>query len=177
VGLVLKETELKVLAELFKNARSSDREISKRAGVSQPTVSRTRVKLEKEGTIREYTIVPDFVKLGYQLAAITLAKMKDIPSKETYNEVRKLARTLEKKNPSPVIAAMKGIGLEADFMSVSFHKTYSEYSRFIEYIRQFPQVKTEETRSFVMDLTNREHFRFLILSVFADYLLRKEEPS
>jgi len=173
----LKETELKVLAELVKNGRIGDRELSRLLGISQPTISRTRAKLEKEGIIREYTVIPDFVRLGYKLAAITLVKMKTLPSKEVYDEVRSQLRTLEKKNPSPVIITMKGVGLDADYATASFHRTYSEYSRYLDFIRQFPQVKTDEIKSFVIDLAGKGHFRYLTLSVFADYLLRTEETA
>ncbi len=173
----MKESELKVLAALFKNARISDRELAKQVGISQPTVSRTRLKLQKEGIIREYTVIPDFVKLGYELAAITFVKMKEIPSTEVHEAIEKQAKEMEEKNPSPVIASMKGIGLNADYMSVSFHKDYSEYSRYMEFMRHFPHVKPNEISSFLIDLTHREHFRFLILSVFADYLLRTKETA
>jgi hypothetical protein len=115
--------------------------------------------------------------LGYKLAAITLVKMKTFPSKELYEEVRNQLRTLEKKNPSPVILTMKGIGCDADYVTASFHKTYSEYSRYIEFISQFQQVKTDEVRSFVIDLLGKGHFRYLTLSVLADYLLRTEETA
>jgi DNA-binding Lrp family transcriptional regulator len=61
----LKENELKILFELIKNARRSDRELAKAIRVSQPTVTRTRTKLEKMGLVKEYTIIPDLRKMGY----------------------------------------------------------------------------------------------------------------
>jgi DNA-binding Lrp family transcriptional regulator len=79
LGILLKDVELKLVAELTKNSRRSDRELAKRLHVSQPTVTRIRNKLEKEGIIREFTIIPDFVRLGYEIASITFAKMKDPP--------------------------------------------------------------------------------------------------
>jgi len=173
----LKGVELALIAELTKNSRRSDRELAKRLHVSQPTVTRIRNKLEKEGIIREYTIIPDFIRLGYQIASITFAKMKEPPSQETIDEVRRQAGEMEKKNPSPTIVAMRGIGCNADYVSVAFHKTYSEYTEYGKFIRQFPQVKVDEIRSFVIDLLDESHFRYLTLSVFADYLLRtKESP-
>jgi DNA-binding Lrp family transcriptional regulator len=45
----MKEVVLKLLAELLNDSRKSDRELAKAIGVSQPTVTRTRLKLEKEG--------------------------------------------------------------------------------------------------------------------------------
>jgi len=44
----MKETELKLVSELMKNSRRSDRELARAMGVSQPTVSRMIRKLEKE---------------------------------------------------------------------------------------------------------------------------------
>jgi len=50
--------------------------LARAVGVSQPTVSRMIKKLEKEGYIKEYTMVPDFQKLGYHLLALLLIKLK-----------------------------------------------------------------------------------------------------
>ena len=171
----MKDVELKLIAELTRNSRRSDRELAKRLGISQPTVTRTRSKLEREGIIREFTIIPDFAKLGYNIASITLAKLKAPPSRETIDEVRRHTAELEKKNPSPTMASMRGIGYNANYMSVSFHKTYSEYAQYMQYIKQFPEMNVDEIQSFVIDLQDKGHFRYPTLSVFADYLLRKKE--
>lgn len=173
----MKNVELKLLGELSRNSRRSDRELAKQLHVSQPTVTRIRNRLEKEGFIREYTIIPDFNKLGYQMASITFARMTETPSQETITDIRKKARELEKGNPSPTIVSMRGIGCEADYVSVAFHKDYSEYAEYSRYIRQFPHVKVDEIKSFVIDLNDQNHFRYLTLSVFADYLSRTKESS
>jgi Mn-dependent DtxR family transcriptional regulator len=52
----LKEFELEVISELVRNCRRSDGELARALHVSQPTVTRTRTKLEKQGLI-EYTIL------------------------------------------------------------------------------------------------------------------------
>ena len=67
----MKDVELKLISELLKNSRRSDRELAKVIGVSQPTVSRLIQKLEKQGLIREYTMIPDYVRLGFQIVSIT----------------------------------------------------------------------------------------------------------
>jgi DNA-binding Lrp family transcriptional regulator len=69
----MKDTELKLISELMKNSRRSDRELAKVIDSTQPTVTRMRRKLEKSGIIKEYTMIPDFNKLGYKLCSITLA--------------------------------------------------------------------------------------------------------
>jgi DNA-binding Lrp family transcriptional regulator len=171
----LRDVELRLIAELTKNSRRSDRELAKRLHISQPTVTRNRTKLEKEGAIREYTIIPDFARLGYQMASITFARLKEPTSQKTIDEVMRHAGEMEKKNPSPTIVSMRGIGCSADYVSVAFHKNYSEYAQYMQYIRQFPQVKVDEIKSFVIDLLDEGHFRYLTLSVFADYLLRTKK--
>ena len=72
----MKEIELKLLSELMKNSRRSDRDLAKAIGVSQPTVTRIRSRLEKEGYIKEYTMIPDFSRLGYEILALTLIKLR-----------------------------------------------------------------------------------------------------
>ena len=171
----MKDVELRLIGELAKNSRRSDRELAKRLHISQPTVTRVRNKLEKEGIIREYTIMPDFARLGYEMASITFAKMKELPSQKNIDEVMKQAKAMEKMNPSPTIVSMRGIGCNADYVSVAFHKTYSEFTQYMEYIRQIPQVKVDEIKSFVIDLLDKGHFRYLTLSVLADYLQRTKE--
>ena len=59
---------LRLLKEMLKDSKRSDMEIAKSLGVSQPTVTRTRAQLEKE-YIETCTIIPGFVKLGYQILA------------------------------------------------------------------------------------------------------------
>jgi DNA-binding Lrp family transcriptional regulator len=71
----LKEIERKLLSELLKNSRRSDRELAKAIGVSQPTTTRLRTKLEKEGYIKEYTIIPNFSKIGYTIMALNFIKL------------------------------------------------------------------------------------------------------
>ena len=170
----MRDVELKLIAELIKNSRRSDRQLAKQLHVSQPTVTRTRNKIEKEGFIREYTIIPDFARLGYKMASITFAKLKEPPSEKAFEDVGRQAAEMEKKNPSPTITAMRGIGCDADYVSVAFHKTYSEYTQYMRYLREFPHVKVDEIKSFVINLSDKDHFRYLTFSALADYLLRTE---
>jgi len=65
---------LRLVSEMLKNSKKSDRELAGILAVSQPTVSRTRARIEKE-YIKTYTIIPDFKKLGYEIMAFTLAKI------------------------------------------------------------------------------------------------------
>jgi len=121
---------LRLLKELLKNSRRSDRDIAKSFGSSQPTISRMRNQLEKKEYIKTYTVIPDFAKLGYEILAFTFIKMKSYPTAE---ETRKITRRAEQwvgKHPNVVFTADGG-GLESDVVMISFHRNYSNYADFM----------------------------------------------
>jgi len=131
----MKDIELKLVSELFKNSRRSDRQLAKALGVSEPTISRVIRKLEREGVIKEYTLVADFRKLGIELVAFTFGvwspeKMKDHPQDE---RVEKAKRFLS-EHPN-VIYASSGQGLKMDRLMVTVHKSYQDYSEFMRQAR------------------------------------------
>lgn len=126
----MKEEKLiRLLREMLRNSKRSDREISKSLKVSQPTVTRTRARLEKE-YIETYTVVPDFAKLGYQILAFTFLKMKSYPSAEEAEKIVQLAKEWTNKHPNVIFAA-DGEGFGRDIVMVSFHKDYALYSDFM----------------------------------------------
>lgn len=71
----MKDTERKLICELMRNCKKSDRELAKLVGVSEPTVSRIRTKLEREGVIR-YPGTADLKKLGFEIIALTFGNLK-----------------------------------------------------------------------------------------------------
>jgi len=70
------EKLIRLLCELIKNSRRSDRDLAKILGFSQPSVSRLRKILERE-VILQYTAIPDFSYLGFDLIVFTLYRMKE----------------------------------------------------------------------------------------------------
>lgn len=167
---VLKATELKVLTELMKDSRRSDRELAKVVGVSQPTVSRMIRKLEKEGYIREYTIIPEFSKLGFTLMAVIFTKMKKKISKDFIEGVRKKVREDERSTPSPVMMAVSGMGCDSDRILVLLSKDYSAYNKYINMVKQYPLIEVEGVKTFLIDLSDKDQFLPLTLSTLARYL-------
>jgi DNA-binding Lrp family transcriptional regulator len=131
----LKDVELRLVSELLKNNRRSDRDIAKAMGVSQPTVSRLIKKLEKEGIIKEHTIIPDFRKLGIELAAFVFCSWFPEKIKEySYEKRRNKATEFFSKHPN-VVFASSGQGLNKNSMMMSLHKDYADYSEFIKETR------------------------------------------
>jgi DNA-binding Lrp family transcriptional regulator len=132
----MKEIELKLISELFKDSGRSDRGLAKAVGVSQPTVTRIRTKLEKEGIIKEHSITVDFRKLGIQLIAFVFGVWDQEKYKEYTHEERVKKTTKFLSNHPNVIFASTGRGLKKERMLISLHKDYSDYSEFIKQARE-----------------------------------------
>jgi DNA-binding Lrp family transcriptional regulator len=173
----MKDIELRLISELMKNSRRSDRELARVLGVSQPTVTRAIHRLLSEGIIKEYTLIPDYTKLGFQLMSVTLAKLKQPISQEALQNSRKIAQEMLEKYPTAVIATVSGIGLDADRVIIAFHRSYSEYAEFLKHVREYPPVVVDEIKSFLVDLNDKTQFRLLTFSQVADYLLKMKEKK
>jgi len=168
----LKNIELHLISELMKNSRRSDRQLAKALGVSQPTVSRTLERLEKQGMIREYTVIPNFQKLGYQIAALTLVKMKSGLSPEEVDRAREISiKDMREKGPPEIIMFERGMGDGYTAILVSLHHNYSEYSKLKERMRLYPFLDHGAALSFLIDLNDDLHYRYLTFSTLARHLL------
>jgi len=163
----LKEKELKILFELIRGAKRSDRELARLLRVSQPTVTRTRTKLEKEGFVKEYTTIPDLRRIGYDLLALTFMSFA-----EDKPELFDKAREWIMKQPS-VIFANNGEGLEMNSVMVSLHKGYASYSRLLTELRRDWQPNLTSEQSFVISL-DRSDLRIKDFSL--RYLLAAKRP-
>jgi DNA-binding Lrp family transcriptional regulator len=172
----MKDITLKLLSELMKNSKRSDRELAAKLGVSQATVSRMRAKLEKDGIIREYTLIPDFYKLGFEIMALTLVKMKKALSEEETVRMRKFADEFLKKNPFAVVMAVQGSGLGYDNIVVSLHENYDAFSRFAQATKQVPLAEIADFQSFLVSLSAK-HYQPFTLSTVANYLLTMKEKT
>jgi len=120
----LKKRMMRLLLELLKDSKRSDRELAKVLDVSQPTVSRMRSRLVKEGIIRDFTVMPDFVKMGYEIMAINCFKSK------TSEEIAERAKKWTMSKPNIIFAAAaQGMGKNA--VMISLHRNYTDFSNFL----------------------------------------------
>jgi DNA-binding Lrp family transcriptional regulator len=145
----MKEEKLvKLLKELIRNSRRSDRELAKALRISQPTVTRNR-KLA-ESYVRSYTIVPEFRKIGYEILAITFAKAKTYDKRQVETKLE-LAKKWAMQHPN-VFFASDGEGLGKDAVMFSVHKDYSKYADFMrEYTVNFADF-VSDVQSFIVSL-------------------------
>jgi DNA-binding Lrp family transcriptional regulator len=162
-----KEKERRVLLhELIKGARRSDRELAKVLRISQPTITRKRRRLEGEGFIREYTIIPDLAKLGYEIVAFTFLAFTEAKS-ELLDKAREWAR----KQPNIVFAG-DGEGLGMNSMFVSVHKNYASFSNLITRLRQDWQPNLKDAQSFILSVDRPE----LTVKPFSFRYLERADP-
>lgn len=171
----MKDVELRLISELMKNSKRSDRDLAKVLNVSQPTVTRMRTRLEKEGYIQEYTMIPDFRKMGYEMVSITFTKLQDISSEEL-EKTRKLARNMEKETALESIVIAKGLGCNAEMVLVSFHESYGAYSEYMNMLKSFPHIDLQSFQSFTISL-EEEHYRPLTFRTLAKHLLTLEKSK
>jgi len=151
-----KELPQQLLRELLKNSKRSDRDLAKALKVSQPTITRTRHKLEKSGMIEEYTIIPNFRKMGFEILALTLVKMRpEILSPGVMEEAKKYAT----KFPNAIFAST-GEGLGMTGVIISFHRNYTDYHQKVNLLRVDWKELTDEIQSFVVAIGEGEFKRF-----------------
>ena len=174
----MKDTELKLISELMKNSRRSDRELAKVIGVSQPTVTRTRARLEKEGYIQEYTAIPDFRRLGYEIMAFIFVKLKEGLGAEELQKARMITQgDLSKKAPTEIILFERGLGLGYTGVIISFHKDYPSYTNLVAKTREYPFLEHSATTSFLVNLNEEIHYRPLTLRTLAENILTLKEEQ
>jgi len=172
----MKDIKFKLLSELMKNSKASDRELAVKLGVSQPTVSRVRARLEKEGYIKEYTFIPDFSKLGFEIAAVTLVKLKRELTEEELGKIWKFANGFVKENPFAYLMAADGIGLGYNRVVISLHENYSDFVRFVKATREVPFAELAAFDTFMISLSSK-HYQPVTFSILANYLLTMKEKA
>jgi DNA-binding Lrp family transcriptional regulator len=126
----LKSIDYKLLMELLKNSRRSDRELARALGTSQPTVTRRRANIERN-FIDGYTAVPKWEKIGFEIVAFTFVKHNiKFAKPEVREEAFRKVKGWLMKQPN-VVLAIEGQGMGWDGIFVSFHRKYSEFIEFI----------------------------------------------
>ena len=172
----LKDVEPRLMSELMKNSRRSDRELAKVLGISQPTVTRIRRRLEKTGIIKEYTMVPDFNKLGYHLCSITLAQFREAPHVEAFRKVIEAGLDRLSEIPQAVLIE-RGMGHSSNEVVIALHKDYSNFSDFQKWLKQFSILVPFELENFLINLDDEIHYRYLTFSTLAKHLLTMQKQE
>jgi len=170
----MKRLELRLISELMKDSHVSDRKLAKRLGTSQPTASRLRNRLEKDGYIKEYTIIPDFSKLGYRIMALTFIRLRAAVTNKVVEEARKVAVESMKTGPYEIVMLERGIGCASHGVVISYHRNYSSYRKLRKWLEQFTFLDVDRIDSFLIDLNDKVRYRPLTFRALAQHLLTSE---
>ncbi len=144
--------------------------------MSQPTVGRLKAKLKREGYLLEYTLIPDFEKLGYQIFALTFASIKQTFSQEQAETARKVAQEQAKGAPANVVLIERGLGLGYTVVIGSFHENYTAYMELLSDLKKSPYLEANYG-SFIIDLKDQIHYRPLTLATIGNHLLTLKEET
>jgi DNA-binding Lrp family transcriptional regulator len=163
-----KQRMIKLLYALMKNSRRSDRSLAKTMGVSQPTVTRMRQRLEEYGYVQEYTVIPDLAKIGFEVIAVsTMNTTSHNPETgETNPELNEEIHNWIAEN-SKIVFAASGDGKDGkNALITSVHKDFTEFSRFIFDFRQKWGSHVSEVETFLIPVKDikLKHFTFKDLS-------------
>lgn len=156
----------RLLFELIKNSKRSDRELARTLHISQPTVTRLRKTLEKDA-IEQYTVIPRISYLGYDIVAFTFAQSKELVQ-PLFERGKKWAA-----NKPNVIFLSSGLGMEGDAMMVSIHREYADFIRFYTSFRRDWGDTLQNFRTFLISIrgsTQMKPFSY-------DYLIDADEKA
>ncbi len=144
------EIDRKILKEYSKDARLSFREIANRINVAVGTVLSRTKKMEKDGVIKDYTVLLNNDKLGYPLTAVTEVTVSKGKLLQVENEIAKLASTC-------VVYDVTGL---PDVIVIGKYKNKSELSLFTKSLLSLRHV--ERTNTHLVLTSIKEDFRMPI---------------
>ena len=151
---MMDELDHRLIAELARDARQSSLELSGKLGVSETTVRRRIQHLEENGVIT-FTVIPDPVKLGYNIIAL-LALEVDLGSIDKVSESLALCHNVR------YVSLCTG---NHDIFIGAWFRSSGGLTQFVkDYLAKIPGIRKSET--------------FVILDVRKDELgwLRSLEP-
>ena len=117
----------RLLLEYLKDLSRSDRQIAKVLGASEATVSRLKRRLVAEGVVYQFSVMPNFSKIGYEIMAFSCVKFKP----EKIPEIEARAKEWARKNHE-ILFTSRTQGMGMDALTISVHKNYADYDKFIK---------------------------------------------
>ncbi len=173
---MLKDIDRKILSGLLDNSRTSDRELAKKIGVSQPTVTRRRTRLERE-LIDGYTAIPRWKKLGYEILAITSMKTSfNLGSTEIRKNTIETAMKWLDEQPNVIFCAM-GRGLELTGVLLSVHRDYVSLDEFLSNHRRELGDYVDDVQTIIVNLAGEVVYRPLNFKYLAKGIQRNERTT
>jgi DNA-binding Lrp family transcriptional regulator len=161
----MKRVDYDILSELARNAKISDRALAKKIGVSQPTVTRRRARLERE-VIDSYTVIPKWGAVGYTLFAITLIKVRNTES-EKWMAIKTRSSEWLRKHPN-IIMSSNCSGNEINSFMISIHKNFGDYDDLLLEMRTELGDVIDGVQTLLVNLAGKGVLKPLDLKYLAD---------
>ena len=141
------EIDKKIVNEYLQDSRLSYREIAKRLGLAVGTIMTRTKKLELQGIIKDYTVILDHNKLGYDLTAITEITVSKGKLIEMEKEIAKMK----------VTCAVYDVTGDNDAIIIAKFKNRQELNQFTKKLLLMSFV--ERTNTHIVLDTIKEDFR------------------
>jgi DNA-binding Lrp family transcriptional regulator len=138
---------MRLLLEYLKDSNRSDKQIAKALGISQPTVSKMKSELFKEGLVRQFSAIPNLAKMGYEILAVSFIKF----NMEHVKELEKRSQEWARRQPE-IIFSSRAEGMGFDAVTLSLHKNYAEYKEFIMQNKRFGGHFVTDAQYVIVDL-------------------------
>jgi len=139
-------------------------------GVSELTVTRRRINLEKEGFL-EYTAIPNFGKLGFDIISFTFGKGNSRACRDLImsQKFRKEGREYLSDWPNMIFVS-SGRGLGKDSINITLHRSYSDYVDYMKNREQKWGEFLDIIDSFVISLRSDNILRPLTLKYLGEHI-------
>jgi DNA-binding Lrp family transcriptional regulator len=131
----LDDIDIRILNLLQEDSRLSYNKIATKLRLSVGTVFNHVKNLQKRGVLKGYTVILDWVKLGYNLSAIVLVQSDGKHVTEVESEIAK----------SPNVVAVYDVTGDYDAVVVSKFKDRNSLNVFIKGLLAMPFVKRTVT--------------------------------
>ena len=141
------EIDKKIVNEYLQDSRLSYREIAKRLGLAVGTIMTRTKKLELQGIIKDYTVILDHNKLGYDLTVITEITVSKGKLIEMEKEIAKMK----------VTCAVYDVTGDNDAIIIAKFKNRQELNQFTKKLLSMHFV--ERTNTHIVLDTIKEDFR------------------
>ena len=135
----LDDVDLKLLASLRSNGRTSQEEISRDLALSRPAIRERMRRLESLGVIRGYTIVVDWESLGYPILAFVNIRTGNATCEEALHVIDELS------NDGAVVEERYPITGEWCMLAKIRARTSKDLALLLDTIKQRPQFAATST--------------------------------
>ncbi|MFH1445521.1 MAG: Lrp/AsnC family transcriptional regulator [Nanoarchaeota archaeon] len=144
------EKDAKILSTLQENSRLSTRQISKKTQLPITTIHNRIKKMNNEGIIKKYTVVPDYKKIGMKILAYVLLSVDYAQINDTKKIREDFEHSMGNKGIVENVSTVTGI---TDLILRIRTKGIEELDQFVVHeLRKHGYVKKTQTMIALTDL-------------------------